>query len=452
MTSDDVYDYSFGAIDIWKFIQKENVVLIGKRSRRVVKKKLFEIYSDSFLTKNGLIELRNKEKEIPWYARALGLTTRPILIPRLINITPNLVYLSAYAESEFGKSPTRNSMWASSFHEEHLWLVRIMQKIFKIRPDDYIVAVQINRDVYDSLRSNKKLDSRLDYHWKKLNKILPREKLYAVRGTRFQSAKLDTLNFFYNPTLFELLISLTRTVLFTLPKLPKLKSKPAWFVGNISRLKMPICYVNMEKYAKSLSYTTKKGRTRNFKISKYSPKEFILSKQGSNKQILVRRKLPLNLLTLSWSSLMKAEGRKSGKGFTNSDPRLIKLFIRGIRIIFRKGLDSPFRGFELLIGEDFHKELHRKFRTSVENKVERKSFAYCTDDNIRNTLRSNILKEIPELNEMRLLGIRVDTFGKKRVGITVDIFLTGTITEFLSSLVNSMIYNLNYFVKNFSQG
>ena len=336
-------------------------------------------------------------------------------------------------------------MWASSFHEESIWIINLFEKLFSYPKFQYIVGVQINKDIYNQVKAKNGLEKRVSEHWIRLQKIVPRQNVFPVQGTKYQSARMDTLNFYYNPTLFELLLSLARGVLYSLPLIAKKRLSKEWFIGSPESLTTPIAHIDTQKFISSIR--NEEGKQVYQCHRNLLADELVIKKRRGKKTITLNRAVPLNISVILWAALMEAEGRKSGAGFTSQDPEVIKLFMHGPDEIFT---ESPYRSYELLIGEFEHMKLHSELNEPLEKEIKTKAFPYCKSQKVLLKLTEQAQSMVPRLKSIRFFGARADTYGKKRKGITIDLFFMGTTIELVRNLTKWIFYDIDKLIEGYA--
>ncbi|MCD6371294.1 MAG: hypothetical protein J7L39_01080, partial [Candidatus Aenigmarchaeota archaeon] len=344
-------NYEFAKIDISKFIEEEKCVLKGKRSGKVVSKKLKEVYAGSLVDrKQGIIKLKNNEKSLAFWMKLNNnqilkkLDTKDVIFPIYLKLTPRLLSFLTWAEGEFGKSPERNPQWSSSDHQEHNMIMQYFENLFGYSRSRLIGTIQINAAKYDSLKKHNGFTKIILDHVRKLEGISP-DQLIPIRGTIYQS-EIDTINFYYNPTLFELLISLANVITHRLSLIAEGKEPwPNWLIGTQENLRKNLAKIDVKSFAKFIGYEVIQNLSG--RISLKPTQSLInnfsgvtLSKEVSIE--LVSPVIDVNLKILNWASLYMAEGQKNGTGFVNSDLKLVEMILDGICQIFNIDSLSPY--------------------------------------------------------------------------------------------------------------
>lgn len=448
-------------VDIWEFIQKETSVLFGKRSKKVLCLPLKGIYDGSQIKGKNIL-LRNNRKEVAWWCPKT-IDRGQVLFPRILQVTPTFILFASWAEGEFGESPLRNPQFSSSLHKDHNWVMESFEKSFHYPRNRFRIAVQYAQKVIDTF-SNSDIDREIRLHCAKLEGISIDQIEVTSSGEKGkQSEKAPTLNTYYNPDLFEIVLSLCHSVVHVFPKIIEGEQvKPSWFVGDVSVLKEPIALVNSVKVAKD-----------QYHLSQTMDGKIAIWKVRTHKIAVSRVNIPVNFQFLLWIAIMIAEGTKSKPEFLNADPDMLKIVLKGLNEIF--DINTIDVHYDVLIGEVFHTKIHDFLKEPLESHLSTQTVPRCTNQNVINLVQKMLLGQslpnkqsidlkreifgipseldisffkIPELMKYRFYRLRVDRMGKKS-NLRVELNFKGTASDFVWKIADGVFYDLDDFIRRY---
>jgi len=456
-------EFEFCKIDVWKFIEKEVSVLVGKRSKNVVCLPLKDIYHNSRL-EGDYILLKNRLKDVAWWCPK-DIDREEVLFPRYLKVTPMFIEFAAWAEGEFGESPQRNPQFSSSSYQEHNWIMEQFEKIFKYPRKRFKITIQYAQKVLDKL-STRDIEKEIQKHLNNLQGISIDQIKITSSGIRGkQSEKAPTINIYYNPDMFELILALAHSIVHIFPKIIRGKMQlPPWLIGSMQTLKTPIAYIDVCRLAqKDYSYNlTVDGKVSIWKTRRHSV-------------IINKREIPINFDILLWVAMMIAEGTKGKTEFMNADPDVINIVLNGLKQIYDTSTIDIH--FDVLIGEKYHEMIHHFLNEPLERHLQTQTVPRCTNPRVISLildilfdsipLNDELLElkralwgiprgidhryfSIPELRRYRFYRLRVDRMGKKS-NLRVEINFKGTAADFTWKFILGVFFDLDEFVSKYGR-
>jgi hypothetical protein len=446
--------FSLGTIDLWEFLRSEKYRLIGERSRKVIQDDLWNVYNKSELNGDAKIKLVNNKKNflliLPKNVFAnreklIPKNVQSILIPRFVEVYPTVIMFSSWFIGDAGMSPERDPAF---FGDNHTMLLKVMttfEEMFDYPKREFFIVVQYPFKHFIKMSEEDKINE-VQRHANLLSNVISTEKIALVHsGKRGKQGKIPTLSVYYNPALFELVVSLAETLTLKMPIYIERNIQPEWLKTPIDVFKKRLATVDLKKVCEKLGYKT--VTVSNDKVTAWRNKRYPFTFNPF---------LQIDYETLLWVGAMQAEGTKEKQmEFVASNKELLEIIFRQLKKIFDLSTIDPH--YDILIGENLHNEVHanlgipleEKFNVYVELETKgQEKVTQCESQEVKDFFIKKAKELLPVIDEMRFYRLRVDRVGKKS-HLRIEINCSGRIAKPVWFLVNEMFYDFYNFINEF---